>query len=223
MRTIAGITVGQAPRVDMTSDLRAHLASGLKLVEYGALDHMTLADVERELAPEPGDEVLVSRMRNGSQATFSGTKVVPLVQQRIDEAEAAGASAVVVLCTGSFPRLRHTVPLVFPQPLFYSVARALAGDSKIAVMVPDAAQVEQAHAWWSAAGMNVHVVHASPYAEIDGVAQAAATLRGSGCAFLCLDCMGFTATMREAAREASGLDVLLPRTLVASVISELMG
>lgn len=223
MRTIAGITVGQAPRVDMTGDLCAHLAPGLELVEYGALDHLTLADVERELAPDPGDEVLVSRMRDGSQATFSGTKVVPLVQQRIDVAEAAGASAIIVLCTGGFPPLRHTVPLVFPQPLFYSVARALAGDSKLAVMVPDAAQVEQAYAWWGAAGIDVRVVHASPYAGIDGVIQAAETLHDSGCAFLCLDCMGFTMQMRDAARAASGLDVLLPRTLVASVISELMG
>ena len=223
MRTIAGITVGQAPRVDMTGDICTRLAPGLKLVEYGALDHMTLSDVERELVPEPDDEVLVSRMRDGSQATFSGTKVVPLVQQRIDEAEAEGASAIIVLCTGSFPQLRHTVPLVFPQPLLYSVARALAGDAKIAVMVPDAAQVEQAHAWWGAAGMQVRVMHASPYTGIDGVIQAAKTLRGSGCAFLCLDCMGFTSKMREAARAASGLDVLLPRTLVANVVSELMG
>jgi protein AroM len=35
--------------------------------------------------------------------------------------------------------------------------------------------------------------------------------------------MGFTTQMRDAAREASGLDVLLPRTLVASVVSELLG
>lgn len=223
MRRIAGITVGQSPRCDMTGDIRAHLAPGLELVEYGALDGMTPEDVGRQLAPDEGDEVLVSRMRDGQQAVFSGTKVVPLVQRRIDEAEAAGADAVVVLCTGSFPALRHTVPLVFPQPLFHSVARALAGGSRIAVMVPDPAQIEQARTWWGDAGMDIEVACASPYRGVEGVERAAAALRGSGCSFLCLDCMGYTCRMREAARRASGLDVLLPRTLVASTVSELMG
>lgn len=223
MRTIAGITVGQAPRTDMTDDLVAHLAPGLELVEYGALDNMTLEEVELDLTPDAGDEVLVSRMRDGRQATFSGTKVVPLVQRRIDDAEADGAAAIIVLCTGSFPELRHTVPLVFPQQLFHGVARTLADGRRIAVMVPEHAQVEQARDWWYASGLDAEVVCASPYAGLPGVERAAAELRGRGCAFLCLDCMGYTSAMREAARTASGLDVLLPRTLVASVVSELMG
>ena len=223
MRSIAGITVGQSPRIDMTDDIRSKLAPGLELVEYGALDDMTLEEVERELKPLPGDEVLVSRMRDGRQATFSGTRIVPLVQKRIDEAEAAGADAIILLCTGGFPELRHKVPLIIPQPLFYSVAHALAGGRTIAVMVPDKAQVEQARAWWGDAGLSIQVVQASPYGDLDAIARAARSLRDSNCAFLCLDCMGFSVSMRDIARRESGLDVLLPRTLVASTVSELLG
>lgn len=220
---IAGITVGQAPRTDMTADLESRLSSTLELVQYGALDDLTVNDVERDLAPEPGDEVLVSRMRDGSQVTFSGTKVLPLVQERIDQAEREGARAIIVLCTGSFPELRHEVPLVYPQPLFHAVARALAGGRRVAVMVPEPSQVEQARVWWGEHGVKADVVSASPYAGIGGVRKTAAGLRESNDAFLCLDCMGFTTQMRDAAREASGLDVLLPRTFVASVVSELLG
>ena len=220
---IAGITVGQSPRTDMTCDLVPRLAGSLELVEYGALDDMSLEQVERELAPEPGEEVLVSRMRDGRQATFSGDRVVPLVQRKVDEAEADGCRAIIVLCTGSFPELRHDVPLVFPQPLLHSTARALADGRRVAVMVPEASQAEQAREWWQASGVEVDVVSASPYKGIDGVMAAARTLRGRDDAFLCLDCMGFTVAMRDAARRESGLDVLLPRTLVASVVSELLG
>lgn len=220
---IAGITVGQSPRTDMTCDLIPKLALNLELVEYGALDGLTLADIERDLAPEPGEEVLVSRMRDGQQATFSGDKVVALVQAKVDEAERDGCRAVIVLCTGSFPKLRHNVPLVFPQPLLHSCARALAGGRRIAVMVPEPSQAEQARERWSASGVDIDVVSASPYKGIDGVMSAARTLRGHDDAFLCLDCMGFTVAMRDAARRESGLDVLLPRTLVASVVSELLG
>ena len=220
---IAGITVGQAPRTDMTADLESRLSSTLELVQYGALDDLTVNDVERDLAPEPGDEVLVSRMRDGSQVTFSGAEVLPLVQARIDQAEREGARAIIVLCTGSFPEMRHEVPLVYPQPLFHAVARALAGGRRVAVMVPEPSQAKQAKVWWGEHGVEVDVVSASPYAGIGGVRKTAAGLRESNDAFLCLDCMGFTTQMRDAAREASGLDVLLPRTLVASVVSELLG
>lgn len=221
---VAGITVGQSPRTDMTGDICARLAPGLALREYGALDGMARERIEAELAPAPGDEVLVSRMADGSSVTFSGTKIVPLVQNRIDRAEQDGARVAIVLCTGSFPTLRHTIPLIFPQPLLHSVARALAGNRPIAVMVPEAEQVEQAREWWGASGVRVgEIVSANPYAGIDGVRRAAAALRGTEAAFLCLDCMGYSCAMRDAARQASGLDVLLPRTLVASVVSELLG
>ena len=55
---IAGITVGQSPRTDMTCDLIPKLALNLELVEYGALDGLTLADIERDLAPEQIDELI---------------------------------------------------------------------------------------------------------------------------------------------------------------------
>lgn len=220
---IAGITVGQSPRTDMTCDLVPRLADTLELVEYGALDDLTLEQVERTLPPEPGEEVLVSRMRDGSQTTFSGDKVVPLVQAKIEQAQEEGCRAIIVLCTGSFPKLEHEVPLVFPQPLLHQCARALAGGRRVAVMVPEPEQAEQARQWWAASGVDVDVVAASPYQGIDGVSRAARSLRGHDDAFLCLDCMGFTVAMRDAARRESGLDVLLPRTLVASVVSELLG
>lgn len=220
---IAGITIGQAPRTDMTADIEAHLSPRLELAQYGALDALGANAVASLFAPEPGDEVLVSRMRDGSQVTLSGTKVLPLVQACIDRAEEEGARAIILLCTGSFPSMRHDVPLVFPQPLLHSVARSLAGGRRIAVMVPEPSQVDQARVWWGDNGVDTHIISASPYAGADGVAAAAMALRGRSEAFLCLDCMGYDTRMRDMARKASGLDVLLPRTLVASVVSELLG
>ena len=222
MRTIAGITVGQAPRVDMTGDLCAHLAPGLELVEYGALDHMTLADVERELAPDPGDEVLVSRMRDGSQATFSGTKVVPLVQQRIDEAEAAGAAPSSCCARWFSAASAHGAARISPARFLIASPAARRAIPKLAVMVPDARRSSRPMRGGRSR-------HGCPRGARIAVCRhrrrhpGRRDLRDSGCAFLCLDCMGFTTQMRDAARAASGLDVLLPRTLVASVISELMG
>ncbi len=221
---VAAVTIGQSPRVDMTDDLKSRLTPPLELVEYGALDDFSsLEQVERELMPAPGDEVLVSRMRDGSQATLSGRLIVPLVQNRIARAERDGARAVVLLCTGEFPELAHRVPLVMPLSLFHAVARSLAGGRRIAIMVPEKAQAEQTAARWEADGVCVDVVCASPYKDPAHIARAASSLRGRDYPFVCLDCMGFSLAMRELVREESGLPVLLPRTLVASVVSELLG
>ena len=89
---IAGITVGQAPRTDMTADLESRLSSTLELVQYGALDDLTVNDVERDLAPEPGDEVLagetacdVESVKAVSDVMSPVTGVIAEVNEELDD------------------------------------------------------------------------------------------------------------------------------------------
>lgn len=219
---IGAITIGQSPRVDMTGDMLTRLPGDLQLMEYGVLDDYTMEQVEEQFTPHPGDEVLVSRMRDGSQARLAGHHVDRLLQRCILKAEADGVSAIILLCTGGFPEFRHSVPLIRPQPLFYAVAQKLADGAKIAVMVPDPAQEQQARDWWGKSGIDIQVVSASPYGEMNRIAAAARTLKGCGAPFLCLDCMGFTQEMKKVAGRESGLPVLLPRTLIASIAAEFL-
>lgn len=219
---IGAITIGQSPRVDMTGDIMTRFPKDLQLVEYGALDQYTLEQVQEKFSPHEGDEILVSRMRDGSQVRLAGHHVDKLLQNCILRAEKDGVSAIILLCTGRFPLFRHTVPLIRPQPLFYSVAKKLADGQKIAVMVPDGAQEQQAKEWWGSAGVDIQVVSASPYGEIEKIRAAARSLKGCGAPFLCMDCMGFSQEMKRVAGTASGLPVLLPRTLIASITAELL-
>lgn len=217
------ITVGQSPRTDMSDDLAASLSPTLEVVEYGALDGYTRERVVDELAPVGDDEVLVSRMRDGGQVLFSGRLVNGLVQRKIYEAERDGAACTVLMCTGEFPAFEHDGPLVVPMPLFHAAARELAGGRRVAVVVPEESQAGQVEERWRADGLDVGVVCASPYGDPARIAEVARSLRGGGYLFACLDCMGFTTGMRRIVRQESGLPVLLPRTLVASVVSELLG
>lgn len=219
---LAAITIGQSPRDDMTADLLRRLPPEISLVQYGALDGYTMEEAQRLYGCVPGEPVLVSRMRDGNQIRLCERHGEALVQACIDRAERDGAEAILLLCTGQFPALRHTVALIRPQPLEYDTAKSLADGRKIAVMVPDPEQVEPIGSRWRAHGMDVTVVSASPYLGLAGVEAAARTLRNSGAALLCLDCMGYTLEMKRAAAQASGLSVLLPRTLAASIAAELL-
>lgn len=74
----------------------------MTLIEYGALDDMTYEEVMSRFAPSEDDEVLVSRMRDGRQAKFTERFIRPLVQKKIDQAEAEGVSAIILFCTRRF-------------------------------------------------------------------------------------------------------------------------
>lgn len=217
---IAAVTIGQSPRTDMMDDIMSRIPDDLQMMEYGALDEYTLEEVKERFGPREGDEVLVSRMRDGRQAKMAGRFVDRLLQNCIERAERDGAAAVLLLCTGAFPEFRHTVPLIRPQPLFYAVAQKLADGRPIAVMVPEPEQENQARKWWGACGIQVQTVSATPYGSIGKIEDAARSLHGCGASFLCLDCMGFTQEMKCIAGKASGLPVLLPRTLIASITAE---
>ena len=88
MTKIGAITVGQAPRVDVTSDIMP-LLQGCELLEKGGLDGLTRQQIEA-FAPQEGDYVLVSRLVDGSSVTFAEKHVLPRLQAAIDELEAQG-------------------------------------------------------------------------------------------------------------------------------------
>ena len=173
----------------------------MTLTEYGALDDMTYEEVMSQFAPSEDDEVLVSRMRDGRQAKFTERFIRPLVQQKIDQAEAEGVSAIILFCTGVFPEFRHQVLFIEPQPLFHAIAAKLAGNQK--------------------SGISIEATSASPYLEFDKIVQAASFFKDKDLAFICTDCMGFTMEMKHRIQEITGLPVLLPRTLVVRILCEM--
>ena len=127
---IGAITIGQAPRTDITRDILPLLPDYMTLTEYGALDDMTYEEVMSQFAPSEDDEVLVSRMRDGRQAKFTERFIRPLVQQKIDQAEAEGVSAIILFCTGVFPEFRHQVLFIEPQPLNWRAIKKSASLSR---------------------------------------------------------------------------------------------
>ena len=50
-KILAAITIGQAPRVDITADILPLLPQHVTLREYGALDDFTLEEIEARFAP----------------------------------------------------------------------------------------------------------------------------------------------------------------------------
>lgn len=221
MRARLGIvTIGQAPRTDMVPELRPLLGSD-EVIEHGALDELSDSEIAA-LAPDEGEEVLVSRLRDGSSVELSHARLEPLLREAVLRAEADGVEASLLVCTGSFADFPHRKPLLPAERLLVHGTVALVGALRLGVLCPEPAQLPAMVEKWSPHTGEPLVEPANPYAgeaERD-VADAAKRLTERGAEIVVLDCMGYSASMRAAAAKAVRTPVILARSLVARLAAE---
>ncbi|MDR3410890.1 MAG: AroM family protein [Formivibrio sp.] len=217
------LTIGQAPRADITPILNAHLPERVSL-HLGVLDGLSKEEIAARFTPRPGDAVLTTRLLDGSSVVLGKPAVRVVLQEKLDLLEAHGCSLIVLLCTGEFEGLAcRKAWLIEPDHLVPPVVASLVNSHQVGVVVPLPAQMNsEARKWQPLARTPLYAV-ASPYADgVDAVARAALELKSRGAEILLFDCMGFTERHREVAREASGLPVLLSNALVARLLAELV-
>ena len=219
---IGAITVGQAPRTDVTADILP-LLGDCQLLERGGLDGLSRQEIAA-FAPEPGDYVLVSRLADGSSVTFAEKHIMHRMQQAIDDLEAQGCRLIAFFCTGDFPDIFHSkAPLAFPNRILQGVAPTLTASGKIGVVTPSPLQLEQSKRKWEKYVSQATAIAASPYEGLEGIRQAARQMAQVDCDLILLDCIGYTIEMKQIFARVTGKNVLLSRTLLARVIAELAG
>jgi protein AroM len=224
-RPVVGlITIGQSPRVDVVPDMAEVIGPGVEIREAGALDGLDRARIDA-LAPGPGDEILVTRLRDGSPVFVAKRHVTARVQATIAELERGGTTLTALLCTGAFPRLAASRPLIQPQPVLLGVLRGMSWPGRLGVLTPSLSHVPQTDGRWRTDGFDPVVVPLSPYVEEDpaAVARAAQRLREAGAGLVVMDCMGFRRKTRDELQSLTGAPVLLANLLVARVIAEVSG
>lgn len=226
MTVLGVVTIGQSPREDLTGELAAYLPAGTALLERGALDGLAAPEIAA-LAPAADGDVLTSRLRDGSSAVLDGRRLVPLLEEAISALEEDGAEVSLLVCTGSFPRLRRRRPLLDAEHLLvHGVSAIAAGGGPLGVVVPLAAQRQAlSERWQQALDLPVLADAADPYADgaAEAVPAAVDRLARQGAHMAVLDCMGFTEGARHAAAAQAGIPVLLARSVVARLTAELLG
>jgi len=221
VRKIGTITIGQSPRSDMIPEIQAILGSGVEIIEGGALDGLDRAEIER-LAPRRGEHVLVTRLRDGSSVQLAEHHILPQMQEQIDRLTAQGAEAIALVCTGEFPPFRSPRLLIEPQKVLHHFVAGVVRGRRLGVVVPLPAQVEGTVKRWGSLGSELRVEAGSPYGDIAELEGACRALRGWGAEMIVLDCMGFSGPMKQRAAELGGVPVVLPRTVLARTLAELI-
>ena len=216
---IGAITIGQAPRADVTCDIMDIFGDRIELLQRGGLDGLTVPEIEK-FVPEEGDYVLVSRLTDGTSVTFAERYIVPRLKEAVRELEAEGVKLIMVFCTGEFPEeiTSQKVPMVYPVELLHKIVPLLS--SNIIAVTPSPLQVEQNSNKWRKYVDKVTTVAVSPYGEWDALVDAAKKIKDMDGDLIVLDCIGYTQKMKDMFAKETGKMVVLPRTLLARVVSE---
>ena len=149
-QTVGLITIGQSPRLDLSSTLR-DVRPDLDILEIGALDNLTL---DEATALPGGDYPLNTRMRDGSLVAVDRAVLEPLLQQALGRLEADGVVATMLMCAGTFPDLRGSRPIFNPFLLTRETLRAT-GLNRIGIICPYAEQEYAIGQRWRNAGFDI--------------------------------------------------------------------
>lgn len=219
---IGAITIGQAPRTDVTADIMDLFEDQAELVQAGGLDGMTKEEIAA-FAPGEGDYVLVSRLQDGSSVTFAERHILPRLQEAIDRMEAEGCRLIMFFCTGKFPETLESkrVPLIYPCDILDRIVPLMTKKSDIICMTPSPLQVDQTEKKWRQYVKKVKSVPASPYGPWEELEKAAEQVKDTEADLIVMDCIGYTQEMKRMFEKKTGKLVVLPRTLLARVVSEL--
>lgn len=214
---IGVLTIGQSPRNDVTPSIQAILGDSVSIKERGGLDSLTEQTL-KNISPESSSETYISKLRNGCNVKIAKDKLLPLLQHELMELEKE-VDVVIMLCTGDFPTLKTSKPIIFPDKVLSHTIQAIKTDGNLGLIIPLEEQRKTLVEKWKDVNMKPVVEVASPYesSDIQGAAQ---SLREQGASLIVLDCMGYNEFHKEEAKEVFQGPVILPRTLTARIAAE---
>ena len=220
MAKIGMLTIGQSPRDDIIPLLKEILGPDHEILEAGALDDVSHEEID-EIEFRPDDYLLVSRLRDGTEAKIHKRFILPLLQKRIHELEERGARLTAIMCTGKFPHFESRGLVVTPQAILKGVLEATLKTGRLAVVYPAEEQTHKAEGDFGRDGITTYADHLSPYEGKDDLEQLAERLKEQNPALILLNCFGYSSKVKRKVAERTGKPVIHSSVVVARVLKEL--
>lgn len=214
------ITIGQSPRPDILPEMKRILGDEFEILEKGALDDYTLDDIKKREA-KAGDQILVTRMRDGTEVKVTHKLVVPLIQQRVSELDEEGVKVILLLCTGRFPEFQSKALIVMPWEIIRGAVNASLRKGRLGMVLPAKEQAAHASRRWGVGDIEVYADSASPYGPKEEVERLAERLVEKDLDLILLNCMGFGHRAKQIIKDKTGKPVIQANALVARVLKEL--
>lgn len=215
------VTVGQTPRPDLELAFGQLLPGGVSI--RGALDDVS-EELIREMAPVTQDDYPIRcGLASGREVSVSKSRLLPLVQQCVDELAKEGVAIVVIGCNSTFEPIGAKVPVLSPGRIVNQMVYYLVGEGKLGCLVPLAPQVPVVAAELASKGVQGRVERAGPADGKAHVLELADQLHDDGCSLIFLRCFGFGRDWQRAVAERTGIPVISPVSVSASLVKAILG
>ena len=224
MQTIIGIiTIGQTPRSDVVPEMARHFGENVEIKERGALDGLSLKEVQQRYKPDKGMFHLATRMRDGTEVIVGKEKILPEIENCVKELGAEGAALIILLCNGEFPQYDSRCLVLEPQRVVdHCIAGLLREKQRLGVIVPVEEQTHWVRDRFQRFNSEITVAVASPYAGQTQLQEACRKFHDASCDLIVLYCMGFTAKMGRKMRVITRKPVIVSSSLTARIAGELL-
>jgi protein AroM len=219
---VGTLTIGQSPRSDVTPELKAVLRPDVQIFEKGALDRLNMEDMN-SFSPKSGEPFFITRMRDGTEVRVTKAAILERMKHCIADLQTEPVDVILLLCTGDFPELESRKILLHPDRILRHLVSGVLSAGRIGVIVPAADQMAAGRKRWDQAGLETVMAAVSPYSGThEELAEAAHRIKRAHVDLVVLDCMGFNQNIKTLFKEITGRPVLLPRTVAALVINEMV-
>ncbi|MCF8068989.1 MAG: AroM family protein [Desulfobacterales bacterium] len=222
MKKIGIITIGQSPRVDVVNEMGQMIGGHIDIIERGALDGLSLEQA-KAYAPEKEMMPLCTRMKDGTEVMVAKEKLIPGIQDAVDELNQKQVSAIMLLCVGDFPKFKSDCLIVEPKRVVVqSVAGLIDEHHHLGILLPVPEQEAWARKTFGPITKNITITEASPYSNPEKLKMAADTFKNAGCDLMVMFCMGFNKTLAKVFRDQMDIPVMVSSSMLARVMAEIM-
>ncbi len=210
------LTIGQAPRPDLETELGDVLGPNQPIEIRGALDGLTVDEI-RGLSPINDADALHCHLPGGEDVIVSKKDVTTRLGALL---EADPGRPTVVACTGRFVGLPAAANVIYPSAVLRATVEAvLPAGNRLGVLVPIPEQIESFVDYWNDPNRPATVRSLKPGTD---PREAAGELAAAGVDLTVLDCFGYDRDLRSRVREITGRPVLVASRCTAQVAGELL-
>jgi protein AroM len=236
-KKLGALSIGYSPRPGIVDDIIS-CRPQIEIVHAGALDGVAVGDIAslqlvETVAPDGSREIvssynstaeyqLITMLNPNQVVSLEKHDLLPLLQNKINELCKTDIDAILLLCTGRFPGLVSSKPLVIPHEVFAKAISWLRPKAKVAVVCPIEGQKKAAEGKWQLEGFDPVVLVASPYTDRD-IEKTGQMLQKERFELVILDCFGFGETTKKGLAKFVKCPVISIRIVVRSLLLEFFG
>ncbi len=220
--SLAIVTAGVVPVGEVTPLLTEHITEQ-QITHISLLGRLTREEALEDYGAAPGEETVLTLLRDGGLVQLSLNKVEQALQGVIEVLDNQDYDVILVLGNGRYTRLcAHNAMLLVPDRLIPPLVASIVEGHQVGILLPTPELLSFQQKKWRELGNAPLYTPAASLSDDSALVGAGRELVQRGADVLVLDSLGFHQHHRDLLQRALDVPVLLSHMLLARLASELL-